>query len=413
MNTLMPANPVNHPALLAPATPLLGSKDPRHIVWVNEHAGYVGGCEHYIARTARLFREVGVRNTLLYSVDGILERPFLDSFDAAFPLVDPSRQVQDIDANVGFVHRLEDLRMVRELTESSIPCARFYHDHKLFCLREHKYTVLGKQTCQQRTGFGCYSCLGFVQRSEQWPGVRLKSLSDLEHQQDANLGWDAHVVGSSYMADHLQLHGFDSSRIHVAPLFVTPPTTRAVERAENLVFFAGQLVRGKGIDTLLKAMTTLPDAAVLKIAGEGRQRGQLETLTKELGLTPRVEFLGKLNSAELENWYRLATVVAMPSRTPETFGLSGLEASACGAAVVATEVGGIGEWLQHERNGLLCPPNDPAALATCLRQVLSSADLRQRLGENAVAICRNDFAPLRHLLRLMKLFRNCLQGELP
>ncbi|MCA9174830.1 MAG: glycosyltransferase family 4 protein [Planctomycetales bacterium] len=391
---------------------------------MNQHAAPVGGCEHYIHRTASRLREAGIINTLLYEVDGAISPDFLRAFDHSFPLVEPARQLNAIGGDLVYLHRVDNPELFGVLQELTLPVFRFYHDHQLFCLREHKYTAIGSQTCTRPTGLGCYACLGFLQHSDRWPHVGLRSLGALHARQAANRHWDGHLVASEYMADHLAEHGFHRQRTHVVPLFVEHSGDDAPEQKQcscdsgsprvqgkGVVGFAGQLVRGKGVDVLLEAMTRLPRQTHLRIAGSGRQQSELQLQSERLGIADRVQFVGKLNSDALPAFLRSCDVVAMPSRAPETFGLAGLEASGLGIPVVATDVGGVRQWLRHEHNGLLCLPNRADALASALARLLESDALRRRLGENAAVVCREQFTAERHVLQLLRLFRTCLRGE--
>lgn len=90
-----------------------GRGDSLHVVWINQHAAPVGGCEQYVLRTARLLAAEGVRNTLLYEVDGQLDAEFAAAFDGAFPLVEPRLQLESLGADVCYVHRLADISTLR------------------------------------------------------------------------------------------------------------------------------------------------------------------------------------------------------------------------------------------------------------------------------------------------------------
>jgi glycosyltransferase involved in cell wall biosynthesis len=75
----------------------------------------------------------------------------------------------------------------------------------------------------------------------------------------------------------------------------------------------------------------------------------------------------------------------------EAFGISVVEAMASGLAVVATEVGGMRDFLMHDQNALLCPPKDPAALAERLSRLLADPTVRDRLGRAARSSAAREF----------------------
>jgi glycosyltransferase involved in cell wall biosynthesis len=376
-----------------------------HILWINEVATMTGGCEHYIVETVAHLRTLGFRSTLLYSVASETDIGFTGAFDAAFPMVDLSTQIAIMKPDVIYAHRLSDLSHLRALAECNVPVARFFHDHKLFCLREHKYTAVGHHTCTRPIGTNCYACLGFVSKSERFPGVAFHTVGALETEQDANRNFDAFVVASQYMREEIAAHGFPIDRIWVNPLYAAPIAADVPPRREpDLLMFAGQLTTGKGVDTLLYALTRTKSSPRLVICGTGKFEDEYRRLSSNLGLDPRVTFVGRLSQSELAEMYRCAACVVVPSRAPETFGLIGPEAMRFGTPLIATSVGGMNEWLRPEKTGIAVPPTDVAALAEAIDRMIQDPALRARLGAESQATYEADFRPERHVARLSQLF---------
>ena len=142
----------------------------------------------------------------------------------------------------------------------------------------------------------------------------------------------------------------------------------------------------KGFDTAIRALPLLPVEATLDLWGRGGadEITRLRTLAAELGVEHRVRF-GSLDREELPAVYAAADAMIFPSTWPEPFGLVPVEAMACGTPVVATGVGGSGEFLEHERNCLVVPPGDPVALADALVRLAEDDALRARLVEGGDA----------------------------
>ncbi len=155
---------------------------------------------------------------------------------------------------------------------------------------------------------------------------------------------------------------------------------------------ARRLIRFKGIEYLLDAAAVLrpefPDLRV-EIAGTGPERENLEQRAARLGLTGRVEFLGWVNdlNAVLPRW----DVFVIPS-LEEGFGIAALEGMAVGLPVVASAVGGLPEIVEDGISGWLVPPGNVEALASRLRLLLSSQELRLRMGAAAQARVRDHFS---------------------
>lgn len=383
-----------------------------HVLWVNEAADFVGGCEQYIFNTVGLLREQGIRSTLLYDcLQKRFSADFVNVFDQAFPLVDVKTQVADICPDVVYVHRLSGGKVVRELKKTGIPTARFFHDYQLFCPREHRYTTFGRQTCSKPIGMRCYfPCFGFINRSDSRMGFRFTFVRALRSEIKANQDLDAFVVGSNYMAKLIAENGIDQQRIHAIPLYALPPeTTLSVTREPGLLLFAGQLIRSKGIDTLLEALALTEHPCRLAIAGHGRQEDMFRQMVKNLGIEERVSFLGKLSHEELAEWFSKATCVVVPSRYPETFGLVGPEAMRYGAAIVGTSVGAISEWLDDGVTGILVPPNDARALAGAIGRLVQDPQRAVEMGAAGKRRYLEHFMPEMHIKILLALFRGLVR----
>lgn len=376
------------------------------VLFINQNARFAGGAERYVADTARSLRERGVQVFLLYGVEGWTAPEFTGLFDGAFPMVALERQIREIGPDVVYVHQLDDAMVMNEIRRAGSPVVRFFHDHRLFCPREHKYTTIGQRTCTRTVGLGCYGCLGVLNRSPKLPGIRLRTVASVRAEQAASRGIEAAVVGSAYMADHLVAHGFNPATIHVNPLFTgsAGQVGSGGDRDPSLLLFVGALLRGKGLDLLVRALSLLPGHVRLVVAGEGPQ--DEADLVNRLGLGSRVHYAGRLDSAALARHYHQAACVVVPSRSPETFGLVGLEALAAATPVVATNVGGVGEWLLPGETGLLVPSGDPAALAAAIGWTLDHPTEARRMASHGQERGRTHFTAARHVEALMRLFRS-------
>jgi glycogen(starch) synthase len=148
------------------------------------------------------------------------------------------------------------------------------------------------------------------------------------------------------------------------------------------LLYAGRLDPRKGVETLLRAMTLLPAEATLTILsqGEAGYRERLQGLASELGLGERVAF-DRVDREAMAQRYGEADVVVFPSEWEEPFGLVPLEAMACATPVVATGMGGSGEFLLDDVNCVLFTARDPAALAGAVMALAGDPGRRSRLSE--------------------------------
>ena len=136
---------------------------------------------------------------------------------------------------------------------------------------------------------------------------------------------------------------------------------------ERRLLFVGRFDRQKGIDVLFNALTTLDDSFAYVIGDS------LHARVADLPANARC--VGWKSGAELEAYYASADVVVMPSRW-EGLPLVGLEAMRAGRAIIASEVGGLSELVDHGVTGLLIPPDDSEALAGAVRSLDDAALLQ-------------------------------------
>ncbi|MBX2818699.1 MAG: N-acetyl-alpha-D-glucosaminyl L-malate synthase BshA [Rhodothermaceae bacterium] len=118
----------------------------------------------------------------------------------------------------------------------------------------------------------------------------------------------------------------------------------------------------------------------LLLVGDGPDRVPAEHLARELGIYDDILFMGKQEA--VQDILSIADVFVMPSGS-ETFGLAALEAMACGVPVVASNIGGLPELVDHGENGFLCPLGNVDAFAERIRQIVSSDTLQQKMGDAA------------------------------
>lgn len=143
----------------------------------------------------------------------------------------------------------------------------------------------------------------------------------------------------------------------------------------------------KGIDTVIKALPAIRAAhpgARYAVAGVGPRLPQLERLARETGVADAVRFLGSVADADLPALYNAADLYVGASRRHdllvEGFGISLVEASASGLAVVGGRSGGVPDAVRDGETGILVDPEQPAAVAAGVNRLLADDALRKKLG---------------------------------
>jgi glycosyltransferase involved in cell wall biosynthesis len=201
-----------------------------------------------------------------------------------------------------------------------------------------------------------------------------------------------HAISES-TRDDLVARGFTREAIRVIYPGVDAehyaPDAR-VARAERPTFlYVGRLKRYKAVDTAIAALAAArragcPDAE-LWIAGDGTDRARLERVAAACGVAGAgagVTFLGYVSEAAKLELYRTAWAVVFPS-PKEGWGITNLEAAACGTPAVASDSPGLRESVRDGETGVLVPHGDVAALADALGRLARDGEWRARLARGA------------------------------
>jgi glycosyltransferase involved in cell wall biosynthesis len=188
---------------------------------------------------------------------------------------------------------------------------------------------------------------------------------------------------SESTADDLVARGIPRTSIRViycgidSQQYSPAPQERA---AAPLFAYLGRLKRYKAVDLVLRgfAKAAIP-GATLEVAGAGDYRPELERLARSLDLGDRMTFLGRIHEAEKLRLLRRAWALVFTS-PKEGWGITNLEAAACGTAVIASDSPGIRESVRHGETGLLVRHGDVDALAQAMTRLASNRILVEQLG---------------------------------
>lgn len=193
---------------------------------------------------------------------------------------------------------------------------------------------------------------------------------------------------SESTADDLVARGISRERVRViycgidSAWFTPDPGARA---AAPLFAYLGRLKKYKRVDLILRAFAqaAIP-GATLEIAGAGDHRAALERLVQSLDLGDRAKFLGRISEPEKLTLLRRAWALAFTS-PKEGWGITNLEAAACGTPVVASDSPGIRESVRDGETGYLVPHGDVDALAGAMRRLAADRSLVETLGRQGRA----------------------------
>lgn len=385
------------------------------LLFVHERFGAFGGAEVNLSLTAAEFKRRGHSVALLHgSATGKGETNWREIFserreiDGNASAESVRMALKQFSPDAIYLHKLADLGAIEALVESQYPLARMVHDHDLYCMRSYKYHPLSRKICLRPASLACILPCGAVLARNRESGLPFKwvSYSAKKKEIALNRRIQQMVVATEYMRDELLRNGFSGGQIEIhAPV---PRFEDAAQPAtfgeRNLILFAGQIIRGKGVDVLLEALAQVQVPFECVIFGDGGHRAFCEDLSRRLGLEARVKFRGYVAPAEMAALYADASLAVVSSVWPEPFGAVGLEAMRYGLPVVAFDAGGIREWLAAGASGFLVPWMDCAQFASRVEQLLRDKTLGRKLGSRGREIAREKFSFEKYIDGLAAMF---------
>lgn len=192
------------------------------------------------------------------------------------------------------------------------------------------------------------------------------------------------VTPSDYLKKMVEGWGVASEKIIVINNAVDlaelpPPVSIESTDSQLRLVFVGRLTNWKGLETVLLALTSTPRVDLV-VCGDGPELPLLVGLTKQLGLSARVRFLGRQSRTNVLSWLQVADVAVLPSLY-EGLSHTLLDALALGLPVIASNCGGNREMVIDSINGYLVPPQNPNALAQAILQLRDAPQLRSRMAE--------------------------------
>lgn len=235
-----------------------------------------------------------------------------------------------------------------------------------------------------------FHALGVVKRRHQGaadtsPGQRIGI--------EQTIGRSASMVAATCTDEMFELArmGVARDRISVVPCGVdlqrfTPDGPTARRGRKHRLVTVGRMVPRKGFDVAIRALAGIPDTELLVVGGpdpaelpSDPEARRLRAYAARCGVADRVHLVGQISRDAMPAVLRSADAVLC---TPwyEPFGITPLEAMACGVPVVASAVGGLIDTVRDGVTGRLVPPRDPHALAAAVRETLGAPDVLDAYG---------------------------------
>jgi len=182
------------------------------------------------------------------------------------------------------------------------------------------------------------------------------------------------IVLSHFAKQRLVKSGFDAERIAVLPNMVELGSEPNRHAPGDYVAFSGRMVPEKGVDVLLAAAAHLPDVP-FRLAGDGPALERLRS-----SAPPNVQFVNRLDPHQMAAFYQGARFLVVPSTWFEGCPLVVSEAMSHGLPVIASQIGGLAEFVEDETTGLLFEPGNSVELEQRIRWLWERPGLCKQMG---------------------------------
>lgn len=386
------------------------------VVHFNEHLDWTGGVETYLLHLLPLLESQGVENHYVYAsgtgellprahhlpeIAGFGRRAEEEGWGRTLTLL------KSLRPDLIHLHRVYNLGVIRACLDNA-PTVVTCHDYLYLCPAGSFFQRRTGTICQRQAGLACFAITVLKHCMTPRPRYALAYYRRVRQFWRWKDHFAAILCPSDSVKKRLIASGFRGHRVETLPYFCPLEPLHEPRRLPPIptILFLGRIRPIKGYDVFIRSLGMLRDVKGIMVGDINDQtRRRISALVQDCGCKDRLDLRPWARREEIEGVFAETTVFVFPSIWPETLGIVGLEAMACGVPVVASDVGGVRQWLQQGVNGLLVPPKDASALAQAVEHLLTVPERLLSMGQAGIETVRRDFSPEKHVRRLLEIYQ--------
>jgi glycosyltransferase involved in cell wall biosynthesis len=365
------------------------------ILHIHDRIGRFGGGEIYLSGLKEGLTRLGHRSLVLYLTPTGSERPMegdVTVFRKPHGLLSGIKTGQEIEALID--RERPDVVHLHTLF-SPVALSRLCKKRPVIFTLHSLHLLPRKRVQEDRSMYGLYERL----------------LRPLTRQVMKRL--DRIIAPSLAFQEELLTDGILPEKVSVVPHFTEMRGEAEPVDDGRTLLFVGRMSWEKGVLEWIEALKHLPRGSWRAvIAGEGALKETAIQRVRQYRIDEYVEFIGWLDESKLNEVYRRASIVVVPSMVMEAFSLVGIEAMAHSKPVVAFNAGGVREWLADGENGFLVEQGNIEKLAKQVRSLLENRSLAKKMGEEGRRRVEEKYRREAHLDRLLAIYKAVATKEL-
>jgi glycosyltransferase involved in cell wall biosynthesis len=391
------------------------------ILHINDHLSAKGGVETYLLSVVPELAQRGYKSHIAFGkgepgaseyshhLPEIASASYRSEVTVHYKL---TRLLKELKPELVHLHGIQNLAVFQVCLDAS-QVVMTGHDYRTICPVSNLFYKRTKAICSRVCGPMCFPITALfhcMTPRPRWASYFYRRCRWIMK----NAVRFSHLIAPSTGAKERFIQaGFSPDRVTVNPYFCSlkPAQEPRPVPSQPLITFIGRASDVKGWEYFIDALGKLPDSVRGLIVGNfDFAHKELKRLAAASGCPDRLEVKNWASREKISGILRKSTVFVFPSIWPETLGIVGLEAMACGVPVVASDVGGVREWLHDGENGILVPPKSGRRIAEAARNLIDDKEMNLRLGAAGLQTIRSHFLPEHHIKILTDVYEKAVSG---
>ena len=386
------------------------------VLHINTFLERKGGAETYLLSLIPLLSECGIEQQFLYGIgnphlhDGAIQVENIGEigFQREKRVAERVKTIlEEEKPDVVHVHNVESFGVLEASLEYG-PTVLTTHDYRTICPASMMYYRWTKDVCHRHSGLGCFTTT--LRKHCLTP--RPKFASYFYHRTQwvlKNASRFAQVITPSESVKHRFVKaGFAENVLTVLPYFcsVEPREAPRPLPEKPTISFIGRIADNKGYQYFVEALGQLPESVQGLMVGNftAENKERTEQLARKYGCLDRLTMYPWASKQEVIDILDNTSILIFPSLYAETLGIVGLEAFSRGVPVVASDIGGVRQWLSDDENGILVKPKSASEIRYAVLQLITDKKELLAKGQNGIDTINEHFLPHHHTDRLIQLY---------